>query len=138
MAKATRAQEVSTGTSDSFTEHELSDPSPPIRIRRAMLGEVDRPLAVGGDSTQSSESEPTSSGSQNRDHQQPAQTTENPSNKSHQADSDADLMDGNTPETVEESAEVTRPAARKTAAKKHNPPPAKRARARTTDDYDFD
>jgi hypothetical protein len=44
MAKNTHAQEVATGTSDSYDEHELSDPELPqhVVITRPILGEVDR------------------------------------------------------------------------------------------------
>jgi hypothetical protein len=58
MAKSTNAQEVATGTSDSYTPHELSDPAPPIKVTRAMLGEVPCPPETekdGGDSSTSSD-----------------------------------------------------------------------------------
>jgi len=34
MAKSTLAQEVSTGTAESFTDHELSDPAPHLALLR--------------------------------------------------------------------------------------------------------
>lgn len=48
MAKNTHAQEVATGTSDSYTDNELADPNPPqpIVITRPILGEVDRATIV--------------------------------------------------------------------------------------------
>lgn len=135
MAKATRAQEVSTGTSASLTKHEASDREMHPVIRRAMLGtlreeETPSPATDGGDSTQSSKSESRPTSKHDKAHQEPAQTTDNPSNPSQEADSNVPLTDGNTPETEKESVKKAQPA-KKTA-------PAKRARARTTDDYDFD
>lgn len=84
MAKSTRAQEASTGSSDSYTAAELNDPSPPFRIQRAMLGEVDRPRKeepslAGMGSSPSSESESTSSDKTKSNVPKPARSTENPS-----------------------------------------------------------
>lgn len=80
MAKGTKAQEVSTGTSDSYTLEELADPTPPIRIQRAMLGVVpefrEAEPSVGTHSSQSSESENTKSDSVSQSRQAPAQMTE--------------------------------------------------------------
>ena len=46
MAKATHAQEVSTGTSESFTEHELNDPEPHLALLRNRPGLRDEPAPV--------------------------------------------------------------------------------------------
>src|SRR5258707_723537 len=83
MAKATHAQEVSTGTSDSYTEHELTDPAG--WPRRAMLGELkegdlsSQPTVDGGGSIQFSESDQTSNEKPTQPLPLAAQTTENPS-----------------------------------------------------------
>lgn len=92
MAKSTHGQEVSTGTSDSFTEHELADPNPPVVVQRAMLG--GEPKSVGTDSSQSSGDEPQSSNTTNPSPQEPAQTTENPSDQTATVDSDVHSTDG--------------------------------------------
>lgn len=80
MAKSTHSQEVLTGTSDSFTEHEITDPNPPYQVQRAMLGDLivregDEEL-VGMDSLESSLSKPQSSEHSKANHQEPALTTE--------------------------------------------------------------
>lgn len=146
MAKSTRAQEVSTGTSDSYTLAELSDPSPPIRIQRAMLGVVPQEVlpSVGMDSFQSSGNEATKNDNENPSHQPPAPTTENPFGLTDTADSDADSTDGDGQEEAghlqsdddeEDYEDANQPVARKpTAAKKAA---TKKARARTVGDDDF-
>lgn len=97
MAKNTHSQEILTGTSDSYSDHESDDPnSPNIRINRPMLGEVDKPLAHqdGTDSSQLSESDSKSSASTTVDPHSPAPTTENPSSATDTADSIVDSTDG--------------------------------------------
>lgn len=81
MAKSTKAQQVSTGTPDSYTPDELADPTPPIRIQRAMLGALPEevPPSVGTHSSPSSESGITNADNENQSPRQPVQTTENPS-----------------------------------------------------------
>jgi len=92
MAKSTHSQEVLTGTSQSFTDHELSDPDPPVVIRRAELGRVDQ--LAGTDSSESSESERQSSEPLKLSPQEPAQTTENLSDQTDEMDSSAPSTGG--------------------------------------------
>lgn len=85
MAKNTHSQEVLTGTSDSFTNHEITDPNPPYQIQRAMLGELveregDEQLA-GMDYLESSENEPKLSGHSKATPRGLARTMENPSDQ---------------------------------------------------------
>lgn len=154
MAKGTKAQEVSTGTPDSYTPDELADPTPPIRIQRAMLGVVPEEVtsSVGTHSSPSSENENSKSDNENPSPPPPVPTTENPSSQPGSVtDSDAALMvgSGQTPvepppfdeeddeEDDEESEETPEPVAKKaTPAKKTAAP--KKARTRSTgDDFDF-
>ena len=100
MAKNTHSQEVLTGTSDSFTDNEIDDPSPPYQIQRAMLGELtekegDEELA-GTDSSELSLSEQPSSVRSKTSLQEHAQMTGNPSNQTgqDQEDSSARSTDG--------------------------------------------
>lgn len=96
MAKNTHAQEAATGTSDSYTEHELTDPD--IVVHREMLG--GDPKLVGTDSSQSSGSDKKSGDNQNQDPQSPAQTTENLSpDTGKQAGSTVNTADGDTQKT---------------------------------------
>ena len=74
MAKSTHAQEVATGTSDSYTEHELTDPD--IVVHREMLG--GDPALAGTDSSQSSEKEQKSEELPNQTHPSPVPETDNP------------------------------------------------------------
>lgn len=131
MAKSTKAQQVSTGTSDSYTAHEMSDPVPPVRIQRAMLGVVPEEVSssVGGDSMRSSKSATTSSESATHNRLAPAQTTENPSGPT-ETDSGADSTDGHGQATLSQSdKEIIKPAPPRTA---------KQARASSVnDDADF-
>lgn len=140
MAKATRAQEVSTGTSDSYTDDELVDPTPPVVITRPILGEVDRvpyrskeaqssQEVDGGDSTQSSQSEHKSDDKPNQSRPQHAPTTENPSKVTAKETSDVDSTDGNGHETEPQPSGSTS-AGRKTPAKKAAP--KKQTGARST------
>lgn len=97
MARSTKAQQVSTGTPDSYTPEELADPVPPIRITRAMLGVVPEEVkpSVGTDSSPSSESETTKSGNENPNPLAPAQMTENHSGQQgKETDSTAALTGG--------------------------------------------
>lgn len=99
MAKNTKAQEVATGTSDSYTDDEIQDPDPPVRITRAELGTVDQPWH-GNNSTQSSENDETESDSQKASRRKPAPTTDNRSKRRGKAtDSDAISTDGDGPKT---------------------------------------
>lgn len=107
MAKNTRAQEVSTGTADSYTEHEKSDENPPPRIQRAMLG-GDTPL-VGTDSSEFSQSDRPLSEPESHNRRAPARTTENLSAQMDKADSTVNLTDGDGPETETESVEDVPP-----------------------------
>lgn len=113
MAKATHSQEILTGTADSFTEHELNDPSPPVVVRRAMLG--GDPKSVGTDSSESLNRETQSDKSENQDLPSPAQTTENRSGQTEQeSDSSARSTGGGgrktTPQRSGKRAPVTRRA----------------------------
>jgi hypothetical protein len=112
MAKNTHAQEVSTGDSASFTEHELSDPIPPpvVTITRMNLGgEVSSPVnrEDGTESSTSSESVSTSRQSQPHNPPQPAPTMENRSSQTpaEPVDSNAASTDGNGQTTGTESTE---------------------------------
>lgn len=128
MARSTRSQEALTGTSDSYTEHEMTDQA--IVFSRPEIGMVDRPVSesedteepksVGMDSSQSSKSEPSSSEHSTPSPRKPAQTTENPSNQpATEADSSASSTDGDG------QRETHKPSARKRSA-----------RVRSTDDPD--
>jgi len=154
MAKSTKAQQVSTGTSDSYTDDELNDPAPPIHITRAMLGappKEDTP-SVGMDSSPSSESANTKSDNENPSRQPLAPMTENPfGQQDKETDSTAALTVGvgqtetepqpsdededddefeDDDEDAQQSPEpVTKKAAKKAASKK--------ARVRSTGDDDF-
>jgi len=77
MAKSTHSQEILTGTPDSYTEHETTDPDPVIR--REMLGGDPSSTAVGMGSLESSENEKKPNDSETPDLQSPAQLTESPS-----------------------------------------------------------
>lgn len=132
MAKSTHSQEILTGTSDSFTDHEMSDPHPPYVVRRAMLGV----LKEGGESSLGTTySEPSSDETQsdktlNPDLQEPAQTTENPSDQTEKEDSGAPLMGGHGRRM--EDPQSARKGTRKTPARRAS------SRAVPTDDDDFD
>lgn len=93
MARNTHSQEVLTGTSDSYTEHETTDPVPPVTVQRAMIGELiekegDEEL-VGTDSSESSENELQSSERSTANPQEPARTTESPSGRTGKAQEDS-------------------------------------------------
>lgn len=133
MAKNTHAQEVATGTPDSYTSHELSDPMP----TRAMIGVLiervgEQPSAPqdGMRSTQSSESAQTSNEKPSPDPLPPVQTTENPFEQKAQEtvpDSSAHSTDGNGQKTA------TQPSGRKAApAKKTQPAKQQQQRSRAT------
>lgn len=155
MAKSTKAQQASTGTSDSYTEAELADPTPPIQITRAMLGAVpEREVSpsVGMDSSPSSESEITRNDNGNPSHLPLAPMMGNPFGAPEKVmgstvvstagaglgetepppfDEELEGFDDEYPEEEEEAPEPVKKStpARKTAAKK--------ARARTIGDDDF-
>lgn len=127
MAKVTHAQEVSTGTSDSYTEHELSDPHAPdqIRVTRAVIGGESE--SVGDNSKQSSASEESESDSQRQPRREPAQTTDSHSPQPEtETGSDANLMGGNG------LSKTAKQFAKKAPPRKA----AKQARTRTTDEFD--
>lgn len=143
----------------SFSDHEQSDPDfeavapPAFLIRRAQLGEVDRPShsrpEVGGPSSTSSENDVTSNDTGNQFPRPPAQTTESPSSlppaveNSTVPSTDGDGHETEQPPSDEESKlakKTTTP--RKTAAKKATPPAAaaenpKAARVRLVDEDEF-
>lgn len=136
MAKSTKAQQVSTGTPDSYTPEELADPTPPIRIQRAMLGAPPKEDAssVGTDSSRSSENANTKSGKENPSLPPPVQTTENPSGQPEKETGStvvSTVGDGQTQQESKQSDEEKKHSPAKKAA-------AKKARVRSTgDDDDF-
>lgn len=103
MAKNTRAQEVSTGTSDSYTEHEKSDTNPPPRVQRAMLG-GDSP-SVGMDSSEFSENEQQSNEHGKTLLPDHVRTTESPYDQTVTGDSTVNSTDGDTLATETDSSE---------------------------------
>jgi hypothetical protein len=107
MAKTTKAQEVSTGTADSYTEHELSDENPPVQVTRAMLGRVDQsPEKTDGlDSSPSSEKTQQSDGPNKQESPQPVPNAENLSSPEEES-STVRSTDGNGQESgqTEETA----------------------------------
>jgi hypothetical protein len=125
MAKSTNAQEVSTGTSDSYTDAELSAAN--LRSRPMLGGEL---KSVGGASTQSSKSGTTSSDKAPLSHQAPAQTTESLYSQRESAqDSSADstVGDGQAATLSQSDKTIVKPA----------PPKGRQARTTTMDDDDF-
>lgn len=143
MAKNTHAQEIATGTSDSYTEDEVLDPTPPLQVTRPELGTVDRPVTPkeepspamedGGDFTRSSKSESPESTKPNQSHQQPAPTTENLSSPTPTADSGVASTDGVGLKTEQPQSGRKTPA---TTAKKTTGNKSSRARATVVDDSD--
>ena len=149
MAKNTHAQEAATGTSDSYTDEESADPTPPLQvtITRPELGTVDKPAEPkeeapspttegGGVSTRSSQSESNVSDKPNQSPQQPAPTMENPSSPIPRADSDANSTDGDGPKTEQPPSDSK---GRKTPAKKATTKAQPRSRATmmgAEDDFD--
>lgn len=129
MAKNTKAQEVSTGTSDSYTEDEVAGMSSTLRGRPMLGGEL---LSVGTSSSRSSGKEKTLSDNESPSHQAPAPTTENPSSATEPVtDSDANSTGG-----VGQTAETLTPSDKKII----KPAPPKKNQARVTsvnDDADF-
>lgn len=126
MAKNTHSQEILTGTPDSYTEHEQTDPN----VTQLEV-EGDTSLTEDGtDSLESSGSEQTSSGNEKTDPQPPAQTTENPSKGTGTAaDSDADTTDGAGPKGTQPRSGKATTASKSTG----------KARSRTIgNDDDFD
>lgn len=112
MAKSTKAQEVATGTSDSYTEHEKADEHPPLKVTRAVLGGDHMPERVGGDSpsvgmdsSEFSENEQQSSEHEKILLPEHVRTTESPYDQTVTGDSTANSTDGNTPETETELSE---------------------------------
>lgn len=155
MAKNTKAQQASTGTSDSYTEAELADPTPPIQITRAMLGAVPEKEvvpSVGMDSSPSSESEITKSDNAKPPPLPPVQMTESLSGQPERETGSIvvstggagqvgtepppfdEELEGFDDEDPEEEEETPEPVKKSTPAKKAA---AKKARARTIGDDDF-
>jgi hypothetical protein len=135
MAKSTRA------SGDTYTEHELSDPTPPIRIQRAMLGEVDKPSLPttedGGGSTQSSPSDAPSKPHATHSPQSHAQTTESPSpQQDEETNSDAGSTGGHGPTTETESTKAT--SAKRTTRRKSTPNEKPDPATAADEDEDFD
>lgn len=155
MAKNTKAQQVSTGTPDSYTPAELADPAPPIQITRAMLGVVPEEVnksSVGTHSSLSSESETMKDDKQNQFLPPHAPTMENLSGQPEkETDSTADLTagggraqmepppsDDDEDDEDEESEDDVKPAKRTTSPRKAtSSKTAKKAQIRSTDP-DFD
>lgn len=126
MAKATRAQEVSTGDSTSFTKHELSDPKPPVVVTRAVLG--GELLSVGSNSEASSGSNRKPSDETTQAPQAPAPTMASHSpQRETETDSDATSTVG---VGLSSPAKQSSKPAKKTTAKKASP---RQARVRSTD-----
>lgn len=125
MAKSTKAQEVSTGTSDSYTEDEVAGMSSTLRGRPMLGGELQ---SVGTSSSRSSGKEKTSSDKESPSHQAPAPTTENHSSVTEPVtDSDADSTDGvGLKEAEQQSVSPATPAQKK------------KARSATVDISEFD
>jgi hypothetical protein len=125
MAKSTKAQEASTGTSDSYTEHELS--AAVLRGRPMLGGEL---KSAGTNSSRSSKSAPTPNDKTIPSHQAPVPTTENPSGQQETAaNSSAASTGGDGPASLNPSDEVI-----------INPAPKQDSKARVTsveDDDDF-
>lgn len=142
----------------SFSEHEQSDPDfeavapQEFFIRRAQLGEVDRPShsqpEVGGPSSTSSGNDGTSSVTESPSHQQPAPMTVSPSSQAPVVeDSTAPSTDGVghemvQPQSAEAPKKTTTPRkaikkatqAQPSAVATENP---NAARVRTLDEDDF-
>lgn len=89
---------------DSYTETELADPNPPVRIRRAMLG--GEQSLVGTDSSEPLSNESQSNAPETVNRQEPAQTTESLSGQTDKVDSIVNSTDGDGPETEMESSEI--------------------------------
>jgi len=125
MAKSTKAQEVSTGTSDSYTEGEVAGMSATLRGRPMLGGDL---LSVGTSSSRSSGKEKTSSDKENPSLQAPVQTTESHLSATEaEADSDADSTDGvGLREAERQSVSPATPAQKK------------KARSATVDISEFD
>lgn len=126
MAKTTKAK------GDTYTARELNDPNPPVRIRRPMLGEVDKP-SVGSNLETSSENETKTKSSETQSPRSPAPVTESLSSGPETVtDSDADttVTDGQrkTQQPSDDKPVKSTPA-KKTTGK---------ARARQVDESEFD
>ena len=130
MAKNTHPQEAATGTSDSYTAEEASDPRPPVVIRRAMLGDVDRPAELGEeespsvskveggtDSLASSESEARSDNDETVSHQEHAQMTASRSSEVKEDSSTVHSTDGAGQE-AEQNQSASKRVTKKAPAKK--------------------
>lgn len=122
MAKSTRAR------GDTYTPEELDDPNPPVKIQRAMLG--GEPESVGNPSSESSENAPQSNQTEEDNLPSPAQTTDNPSNRTEEKpeDSTVDTTGGGGHKTTR------RPSAKKSSG---TTAPNRRANVRSTGD-EFD
>lgn len=94
----------------SYNEHELSDPHPPEEMIRHLSERYtvgDERLLVGANSRPSGQSESWSSDGETRDPQLPAHTTENPSEKlpEEETNSTAPLTAGNGQTTEERQSD---------------------------------
>lgn len=89
-AKNTHAQEVATGTSDSYAIPAV-DPDAPTRVRRAMLG--GEPTSVGSNSSESTMRQGNDESSRDPSPQLPAHTTGSRLSQTEPA-SDVDSTDG--------------------------------------------
>lgn len=134
MAKATHAN------GPTFSDHELSDPTPPYAIQRAMLGVVPERepveeegelVSVGTDSSESSSSEHKSSRATKQSPQEPAPSTENPS------DPTATVPEGSSANSTGSAGRATTPrrSGKRPAAKQR--PTGARATSLSGDD-EFD
>lgn len=112
MAKNTHAQEAATGTSDSYTAEEATDPTLQLR-NRPVLGGVDADddvnrgaePSVGNNSAASSESESRESESQTHNLPVVAREMENHSNQSGVESGTAHSVDGSTPVTQQQPSD---------------------------------
>lgn len=112
MAKATHAQEVATGTAESFTEHELNDPEPHLAILRNRPTLRDEPM-------------------------KPADIVPEPEvTPEEQQETAEEIAEFETELDPEPEEEPEPQPVKKAPAKKATP--RKSAQRKTTDDYDFE
>lgn len=123
MAKSTLAQEVSTGTSESFTDHELSDPAPHLALLR------NRPT-VGAVNSADDKATPVEPEFQAPPQVEPSEVEEVEQElDDFEAELELELEEEDEPEELVVPEPEPKPATpRKTAAKKATP-----ARKRTDD-----
>lgn len=111
MAKSTKAQEVSTGTPDSYTEQELADPQPPVVITRAELGGEKKwtEPADGMDSSESSKNESGITTKRPTGSRSSAPTMEKPSSQEETEQGSAPSITSSGPAGEEVSLEEVEP-----------------------------